>query len=107
MYAGILKCHNPSSALMNLYNGADKNNTDRKSKAKAAMPIAGILVASTLKTGLLFVIGSDIAIAQQQNMTGTNATSMNATSMNATGTNATSMNATGTNATDAIGTLGG
>jgi hypothetical protein len=98
---------------MNLHNGSDKSNSNKTAKATAAIPIAGILVAAALLSGLLSIFGSESAIAQQ-NMTGTNATGMNATGMNATGMNATGMNATGMNATgmnatgtSAIETLGG
>jgi hypothetical protein len=94
---------------MNPRNGPDNtSNNTRTTKATAAIPITGILVAAALLSGLLSVIGSETAIAQL-NMTGTNATGMNATGMNATGMNATGMNATGMNATgtSAIETLGG
>jgi uncharacterized protein YjbI with pentapeptide repeats len=104
---------------MNPHNGPDNtNNNTRTTKVIAAIPIAGILVGAALLSGLLSVIGSETAIAQQ-NMTGMNATGMNATGMNATGMNATGMNATGMNATgmnatgmnatgtSAIETLGG
>jgi hypothetical protein len=94
---------------MNPRNGPDNvSNNTRTTKATAAIYVAGILVAAALLSGLLSVIGSETAIAQQ-NMTSTNATGMNATGMNATGMNATGMNATGMNAPDtsAIGTLGG
>jgi hypothetical protein len=117
-YAEIVKFHNPSLALMNLHNGSDKSNSNKTAKATSAIPIAGILVAAALLSGLLSIFGSESAIAQQ-NMTGMNATGMNATGMNATGMNATGMNATGMNATgmnatgmnatgtSAIETLGG
>ena len=85
---------------MNPCNGPDNtSNNNRTTKATSAIPIAGILVAAALLSGLLSIIGSKTAIAQQ-NMTGTNATAMNATSAG----NATAMNATGTSA---ILTLGG
>jgi hypothetical protein len=95
----IVKFHVPSSASMNLRNGPlDKSNNNRTAKAIAAIPIAGILVAAAFMSGLLSVIGSETAIAQQ-NVTGTNATATNATATNATATNATATNATATNAT--------
>jgi hypothetical protein len=99
-YVEMVKFHTLSSEIMNLHNGSGKsnNNSNRTAKATAAIPIAGILTAAALLLGLLSVIGSETAIAQQ-NMTGTNATGMNATGMNATGMNATGMNATGMNAT--------
>jgi uncharacterized protein YjbI with pentapeptide repeats len=84
---------------MNSRNGPDNvSNNSRTTKATTAIHVAGILVATALLSGLLSVIGSETAIAQQ-NMTGMNATGMNATGMNATGMNATGMNATGMNAT--------
>ena len=96
----MVKSHIPSFALMNPSNGPDKidNNNNKTAEATTAIPIAGILVAAALLLGLLSVIGSETAIAQQ-NMTGTNATAMNATGMNATAMNATGMNATAMNAT--------
>ncbi len=91
---------------MNLRNGPDKsNNNNRTAKATAALPIAGILVAAALLSGLLSVIGSETAIAQQ-NMTATNATGMNATGMNATGTTAGNQTAVG-NQTGTAATTGG
>src|SRR5215212_4713445 len=96
-YVEIVKFHNPSLALMNLHTGSDKINNNRISKATSAIPIAGILVAAALLLGLLSVIDSETAIAQQ-NVTSTNAT----TAANATATNATTAaNATATNATTA------
>jgi hypothetical protein len=85
----IVKFHVPSFASMNLRNGPlDKSNNNRTAKAIAAIPIAGILVAAAFMSGLLSVIGSETAIAQQ-NVTTTNATATNATATNATATNAT------------------
>jgi hypothetical protein len=63
---------------MNPHNGPDKSNNERTAKAIAAISVAGILVAAALLSGLLSIIGSETAIAQQ-NMTYTNATAMNAT----------------------------
>ena len=49
----------------------DKSNNKRTSKAIAAMPIAGIVVAaSLLLSGLALINSYQPAIAQQQNMTG-------------------------------------
>lgn len=49
----------------------DKSNNERTSKAIAAMPIAGIVVAaSLLLSGLALISSYQPAIAQQQNMTG-------------------------------------
>ena len=68
---------------MNPRNGPDNaSNNTRTTRATTAIPIAGILVAAALLSGLLSVIGSETAIAQQ-NMTGTNATGMNATGTSA------------------------
>jgi hypothetical protein len=80
MCVELVKFHIPSLALMNLRNGPDKSN-NITSKTIAAIPIAGVLVSAALLLGLLSVIGSETVIAQQQNMTGTNAT----TAANATG----------------------
>jgi uncharacterized protein YjbI with pentapeptide repeats len=95
----MVKFHISSFALMNLCNGPNKTNNNRTAKAVSAIPIAGILIATAFMSGILSVIGSETAIAQQQNMTGTNATATNATATNATATNATATNATATNAT--------
>ena len=95
---------------MNPCNGLDKSSNNRKGKAKVGISIAAILVASALMSGLLSVIGSETALAQEQNMTSTNATAMNATAMNATAMNATMTgtgNATNATGTDAVGILTG
>jgi hypothetical protein len=103
LYVERVKFHFLSFAFMSIRNGPDKNNNNRLGKAKAAIPIAGIVAAAALMSGLLFPIGSEIAIAQQ-NMTGTNATAANATAANATAANATAANATAANATAANAT---
>ena len=91
----IVKFHVPSFASMNLRNGPlNKSINNRTAKAIAAIPIAGILVAAAFMSGLLSVIGSETAIAQQ-NVTGTNATATNATATNATGTTTENQTATG------------
>ncbi|HKG70955.1 MAG TPA: hypothetical protein VKA87_03595 [Nitrososphaeraceae archaeon] len=90
---------------MNPCNGLDKSSINRKGKAKVGISIAAILVASALMSGLLSVIGSETALAQEQNMTSTNATAMNATAMNATMTR--TGNATNATGTDAVGILTG
>jgi hypothetical protein len=78
-YVEIVKFHTLSFALMNPHNGPDNNNNnERTAKATAAIPVAGILAAAALLSGLLSIIGSETAMAQQ-NMTSTNATAMNAT----------------------------
>ncbi len=56
----------------------DKSNSNRTAKVLATIPIAGILAAAALLSGFSSVIGSETAIAQQQNVTGTNATAVNA-----------------------------
>ena len=96
-YMETVKFHFLSFASMNIRmrNRSGKCINDRAVKAKAAMPIAGILAAAALMSGLLFLVGSETAIAQQ-NMTATNATTTagNATGMTAAG-NQTAGNATG------------
>jgi hypothetical protein len=67
----------------------DLSTNNRATKAIGAMPIIGILAAAALLSVFSSVIGSETAIAQQQNMTGTNATAANATAANATAANAT------------------
>jgi hypothetical protein len=93
-YVERVKFHFLSFALMNIRNVPDKSNNNRLGKAKAAIPIAGMVAAAALMSGLLFPFGSEVAIAQQ-NMTETNATAANATAANATAANATAANATG------------
>jgi hypothetical protein len=61
---------------MNRDNRIDDSN-NRRTKAIIAIPVAGIIVGAALLSGLLSIISSyqQPAIAQQQqNMTGTNAT---------------------------------
>lgn len=58
---------------MNIRDAPDKNKNNRLGKAKAAISIAGIVAAAALMSGLLFPIGSEIVIAQQ-NTTAANAT---------------------------------
>jgi membrane protein involved in colicin uptake len=98
-----VKFHSLSFALMNIRIGPDKSNNNRLGEAKSAIPIAGIVAAVALMSGLLSPMGSEIAIAQE-NMTGTNATAANATAANATAANATAANATAANATAANAT---
>jgi hypothetical protein len=96
--------------------GHNKNNNSR-TKAIAAIPMAGIVVTAALLSGLSLISSyyQQPAIAQQQNMTGGaagNATNMtaagNATNMTAAG-NATNMTAAGnaTNATTTTAVGGG
>jgi hypothetical protein len=87
-YVERVKFHSLSFALMNIRIGPDKSNNNRLGEAKSAIPIAGIVAAVALMSGLLSPMGSEIAIAQE-NMTGTNATAANATAANATAANAT------------------
>ena len=49
---------------MNIRNVPDKSNNNRLGKAKAAIPIAGIVAAAALMSGLLFPFDSEIAIEQ-------------------------------------------
>lgn len=68
----------------------DLSTNNRATKAIGAMPITGILLAAAaLLSGFSSVIGSETAMAQQQNMTGTNVTAGNVTAMNATAGNVT------------------
>jgi hypothetical protein len=97
---------------MNPDNRRDKrSNINRTAKTIAAIPIAGIFVAAAaLMSGLLFVIGSETATAQQeQNATAANATAANATgNQTATGSNQTGAAATATSGgNNNAGTTGG
>jgi hypothetical protein len=85
---------------MNLRNGPDKSNSNRTAKAISAISIAGILIAVAFLSGLLSVIGSETAIAQQ------NLTATNATATNATGTTIGNQTAAG-NQTGTAATTGG
>src|SRR5215211_7822382 len=99
-----------TSELMNPHRGINDNNKKDRTKATAAIPMMGAIVtAALLLSGLSFISSyQQPAIAQQQNMTGGNAT--NATM--AGGGNATNATmAGGGNATNATmagggGTLG-
>jgi hypothetical protein len=55
---------------MNPDNRGNKSNNNRTSKAIAAMPIAGIVVAASLLLSGLSVVGSYHLAFAQQNMTG-------------------------------------
>ena len=56
---------------MNPHSGIDVNNNNRRTKAiAAAIPIAGIVIAAALLSGLSLINSYQPAIAQQQNMTG-------------------------------------
>jgi hypothetical protein len=78
-----VKFHFFSFELMKIRirNGSDNANNNSAVKAKAAMPIAGILAAAALMAGLLSLIGGETAIAQE-NMTA--ATDQMTTAGNAT-----------------------
>jgi hypothetical protein len=99
----IIKFYYVTIWLMNSQDdgiGHNKNNNNSRTKAIAAVPMAGIVVTAALLSGLSLLSNyQEPAIAQQQNMTATNATATNATATNATATNATATNATATNAT--------
>ena len=87
----------------------DLSTNNRATKAIGAMPIIGILlVAAALLSGFSSIIGSETAIAQQQNMTGTNATAANATAANVTAANVTgNQTATSSNQTGAAAATSG
>ena len=56
---------------MNPHSGINDNNKKDRTKAiAAAIPLAGILVAAALLSGLSMISNYQPAIAQQQNMTG-------------------------------------
>ena len=106
-YMEKVKFHFLSFGIMNIRirNKSDKCNNNRAVRAKAAMPIAGILAAAALMAGLLSPIGIERAIAQE-NMTATDAMTTAGGATNATmagaanATNATmagAANATGGN----------
>ena len=106
-YMETVKFHFLSFGIMNIRirNKSDKCNNNRAVRAKAAMPIAGILAAAALMAGLLSPIGIERAIAQE-NMTATDAMTTAGGATNATmagaanATNATmagAANATGGN----------
>ena len=82
------------------YGRKDLSTNNRATKAIDAMPITGILLAAVaLLSGFSSVIGSETAIAQQQNMTGANATgNQTATSSNQTGAPAASSGGSSNNA---------
>jgi CheY-specific phosphatase CheX len=116
----MYKSYDVAIWVMNLQDdgiGHNKNNNSR-TKAIAAIPMAGIVVTAALLSGLSLISSyyQQPAIAQQQNMTGGaagNATNMtaaagNATNMTAAG-NATNMTAAGnaTNATTTTAVGGG
>jgi hypothetical protein len=82
-YIETVKFHFLPFGIMKIRNISDKYNTNRAVKAKAAMPIAGILAATALMAGLLFLISSETALAQED-MMATNATTAAGNATNAT-----------------------
>ncbi|MDQ4101803.1 MAG: hypothetical protein M3115_06415 [Thermoproteota archaeon] len=88
-------------------NTLGQSNNNRTTKAKTAIPIAGILVATALLSGLFSIISSQTAIAQQ-NITGGNATAAgNATAGNATAAGNQTGNATTMGGNNTAGTTNG
>src|SRR5215204_1013596 len=91
-----------TSELMNPHRGINDNNKKDRTKATAAIPMVGAIVTAALLLSGLALIGSyqQPVIAQQQNMTGGNATMAgggNATNATmAGGGNATNMTTGGT-----------
>jgi hypothetical protein len=70
MYAKLLSAISFTRELMNPHYGIDDNNNKDRTKAiAAAIPMAGIVVAAALLSGLSLINGYQPAIAQQ-NMTG-------------------------------------
>jgi hypothetical protein len=71
---------------MNPYNGMNDSNNKVRTKATAAIPMVGAIVtAALLLSGLSFISSyQQPAIAQQQNMTGGNATTAGGNVTNAT-----------------------
>jgi hypothetical protein len=63
---------------MNSHSGTNDNNI-RRTKATAAIPMAGAIVTAALLLSGLSLITSYQPVIAQQNMTGTNATAANAT----------------------------
>jgi hypothetical protein len=72
VYAKSLSAISFTLGLMNSHSGINDNNKKDRTKAiAAAIPMAGILVAAALLSGLPLVNNYQPAIAQQLNMTGT------------------------------------
>ena len=99
---------------MNPHRGIDNNknyNNSRRTKAiAAAIPMAGILVAAAVLSGLSLINGYYQPAIAQQNMTGTNATTTTTappTTGGAEPSACASTNATTTNATTTTGGAGG
>jgi hypothetical protein len=85
---------------MNPHSGINVNNNNRRTKAiAAAIPMAGIVIAAALLSGLSLINSYQPAIAQQQNMTGAAGGNATTAGGNATtaGGNATTTGAAGGN----------
>jgi hypothetical protein len=85
---------------MNPHSGIDVNKNNRRTKAiAAAIPMAGIVIAAALLSGLSLINSYQPAIAQQQNMTGGAGGNATTAGGNATtaGGNATTTGAAGGN----------
>ena len=85
---------------MNPHSGIDVHNNNRRTKAiAAAIPMAGIVIAAALLSGLSLINSYQPAIAQQQNMTGGAGGNATTAGGNATtaGGNATTTGAAGGN----------
>ena len=84
---------------MNPHSGIDNNNNRRTKAIAAAIPMAGIVIAAALLSGLSLINSYQPAIAQQQNMTGGAGGNATTAGGNATtaGGNATTTGAAGGN----------
>ena len=84
---------------MNPHSGIDVNNNRRTKAIAAAIPIAGIVIAAALLSGLSLINSYQPSIAQQQNMTGGAGGNATTAGGNATtaGGNATTTGAAGGN----------
>jgi hypothetical protein len=92
---------------MNPGNRRDTSNNNRRAKAIAAMPIAGIVVAiSLLLSGLSVIGGSYHSVLAQQNMTeggaGGNATTATGGAMGGNAATTTTTGATGGNQSEVL-----
>jgi hypothetical protein len=79
-------------------NNRINHGNNRRTKATAAIPMAGAIVTAALLLSGLSLITSYQPVIAQQNMTGTNATAANATGAT-TGNQTAAGNQTGTSAT--------
>jgi hypothetical protein len=96
-----------SVTLMNSHSRV--NHSNNRTKATAAIPMAGAIVTAALLLSGLSLIGSfqQPVIAQEQNMTAGNVTAGNVTAGNVTAGNVTAGNVTAGNATNATMAGGG